>query len=79
MAQSLADAARTRLARAAKTKDPERIDAARRELAEAKLEQAIRAELEKAPQLSAAQRRRLALLLHPGSGVRSDGATPASR
>jgi hypothetical protein len=48
--------------------DPD-IEAARAELAEAKLEQRIREVVDGWPPLTPAQRERLALLLHPGSGA----------
>ncbi len=48
--------------------DPARIEAARRDLAEAKLERHIREIVDSAPPLTDEQRSRLALLLSPGAG-----------
>lgn len=47
---------------------PEKIEAARAELAEANAEAAIRRIVDAWPPLSPAQRERLALLLNPGGG-----------
>ena len=47
--------------------DPERLEEARRDLAEANLEAHIRKVVDAAPPLTAAQRERLALLLHPAA------------
>jgi hypothetical protein len=47
---------------------PEKIEAARAELAEANAEAAIKRIVDGWPPLTPAQRERLALLLHPGAG-----------
>jgi hypothetical protein len=47
---------------------PERIEEAQRELAETKLTRQIRRVVDGWPPLTPAQRERLALLLHPGTG-----------
>ena len=65
--RSPAQQARDRLALAARQGTPDEIVIARRELAEANLEQHIREVVDAAPPLTAAQRERLALLLNPGA------------
>lgn len=57
------------LARASKTGDPVKINAARSKFNEAKLEKAVREALAVAPPLTAAQRERVARLLLAGGGV----------
>lgn len=58
---------RARVARLTQGGDPERLEEARRDLAEANLEAHIRKVVDAAPPLTAAQRERLALLLHPAA------------
>lgn len=67
MAHSIAQKARDNLAVAARRKDKAGIEAARRDLTAANLEQHIRRVADAAPPLTPAQRERLALLLHPGT------------
>jgi hypothetical protein len=63
---SVQHAAAIRVAQAHRTKNPERIAQARRDLAEANIKRAIERALEKAPPLSPAQVKRLSGLLRGG-------------
>lgn len=64
--QTAAQQARNLLGAATKTGDPAQIEDARRNLHAAVLEQHIRAAVDSAPPLTAAQREKLALLLRTG-------------
>ena len=67
MGQSPAQHARNKLGGAARRRDPEAVENARRDLAAAKLEAHIRQVVDAAPPLSASQRERLAVLLAPAA------------
>ena len=65
---SAAQLARNRLGGHARA-NPAAVDSARRDLTAAVLEQHIRRAVDAAPPLTAEQRERLALLLHPAAGT----------